>query len=64
MTSGDLTVRTAAGLLGAVHRILFQRIQYLTLAGRTDEEIEAIVAPEATRAFDLLEPSLGSFCNS
>ncbi|MEV5431573.1 TetR/AcrR family transcriptional regulator [Streptomyces sp. NPDC052701] len=60
----DITIRTAAALLGAVHRILFQRIQYLTLAGRTAQEIEAIVASEATRAFDLLEPSLQSLGTS
>jgi AcrR family transcriptional regulator len=58
--SDDVTVRTAAGLFGAVHRILFQRIQCLTLAGRTAQEIEEIVATEAARAFDLLEPSVGN----
>ncbi|MFI6039186.1 TetR/AcrR family transcriptional regulator [Streptomyces sp. NPDC051315] len=60
----DITIRTAAGLLGAVHRMLFQRIQCLTLAGRTVQEIETIVASEATRAFDLLEPSVGSLGTS
>ncbi len=64
MPSDDITIRTAAGLLGTVHRILFQQIQYLTLAGRPDEEIEAIVASDATRAFDLLEPSIGSLGTS
>ncbi|MFB9566439.1 TetR/AcrR family transcriptional regulator [Saccharopolyspora hordei] len=57
----DITVRTAAGLLSAVHRTLFQRIQELTLAGRPNDEIAAVLAPEAARAFDLLEPSLGSY---
>ncbi|NED68100.1 TetR family transcriptional regulator, partial [Streptomyces sp. SID10244] len=49
-----------AGLLGTVHRLLFRRIQQLTLAGLPAQEIEATVAPEAARAFDLLEPSIGT----
>ncbi|MEV0698780.1 TetR/AcrR family transcriptional regulator [Saccharopolyspora sp. NPDC050389] len=57
----DITVRTAAGLLGAVHRILFQRIQELTLAGSTNDEIAGTLAGEAARAFDLLEPALGDY---
>ncbi|GAA4680967.1 TetR family transcriptional regulator [Streptomyces chumphonensis] len=56
---GDATARTVAGLLGAVHRVLFGRIQHLTLAGYAAWEIERLVAPEGARAFDLLEPSLG-----
>ncbi|WP_030683592.1 TetR/AcrR family transcriptional regulator [Streptomyces cellulosae] len=57
----DITVRTAAGLLGTVHRILFQRIQELTLADRPNDEITETVAAEATRAFELLEPSLSHY---
>ncbi|MER7076810.1 transcriptional regulator, TetR family [Saccharopolyspora kobensis] len=57
----DTTVRTAAALLGAVHRTLFQRIQELTFAGRTNDEIAATLAAEATPAFDLLEPALGDY---
>jgi fido (protein-threonine AMPylation protein) len=57
----DITVRTAAGLLGAVHRILFQRIQHLTLAGRSNGDIATTVAREATQAFDLLEPALAKY---
>lgn len=60
-TRSDIAVRTAAGLLGAVHHILFQRIEELTLAGRPDEEIAETVAAEAGEAFDLLEPSLGNY---
>ncbi|NIK59555.1 TetR/AcrR family transcriptional regulator [Kribbella shirazensis] len=56
-----ITVRTAAGLLGAVHRILFDRIQQLTLAGRTNDEIAELVTPESAQAFDLLEPALGAY---
>ncbi|MEU6228535.1 TetR/AcrR family transcriptional regulator [Streptomyces sp. NPDC047042] len=57
----DMTVRTVAGLLGAVHRVLFGRIQDLTLAGHTNDEIAEIVTGEAARAFDLLEPALGDY---
>ncbi|GLX95070.1 TetR/AcrR family transcriptional regulator [Herbidospora sp. NBRC 101105] len=57
----DITVQTAAGLLGTVHRVLFNRIQTLTLAGHPNDEIAQIVAAEATRAFDLLEPALSGY---
>lgn len=57
----DITVRTAAGLLGAIHHILFQRIEELTLAGRPVDEVAETVAAEAAQAFDLLEPSLGNY---
>jgi AcrR family transcriptional regulator len=59
--AGDITVRTAAGLLGAVHRVLFQRIQDLTLTGTPNAQIARAVADDAGRAFDLLEPSLGGY---
>ncbi|GAA3197806.1 MULTISPECIES: TetR/AcrR family transcriptional regulator [Streptomyces] len=57
----DITVTTAAGLLAAVHRILFDRIQTLTLAGRPDDEIAATVTAEAAAAFGLLEPALAHY---
>ncbi|MFC7843012.1 TetR/AcrR family transcriptional regulator [Streptomyces sp. NPDC057382] len=57
----DITARTAAALLAAVHRVLFRRIQELTLAGRTNQEIAAVVAEEAACAFSLLEPALGHY---
>lgn len=63
MRPDDVTVRTVAGLLGAVHRVLFQRIQDLTLSGHTGDEIAEIVGPEATHAFDLLEPALGDYAS-
>ncbi|WP_328943562.1 TetR/AcrR family transcriptional regulator [Streptomyces sp. NBC_00250] len=50
--------RAAAALLGAAHRLLFQRIQELTLAGEPNARIAATVAPEATYVFDLLEAGL------
>ncbi|MGI5347490.1 TetR/AcrR family transcriptional regulator [Streptomyces sp. CA-250714] len=57
----DITPRTAAALFAGVHRTLFQRIQELTLAGHSNPEIAAILTEETTRAFDLLEPALGSY---
>ncbi|ANS66886.1 TetR family transcriptional regulator [Streptomyces lincolnensis] len=57
----DITPRTAAALLGAVHRTLFQRIQDLTLADESPARITTTVTTEADLAFDLLEPSLGDY---
>lgn len=60
-TAADITPRTAAALLGAVHRVLFGRIQELTLAGHSNDDIARTVADEAARAFDLLEPALADY---
>ncbi|GGX88656.1 TetR/AcrR family transcriptional regulator [Streptomyces minutiscleroticus] len=60
----DITPRTAASLLGGVHRVLFRRIQDLTLAGRTGTEIAAVLEDEATRAFALLEPALADYARA
>ncbi|MFH8239431.1 TetR/AcrR family transcriptional regulator [Streptomyces sp. G6] len=57
----DITPRTVAALLGGVHRVLFTRIQELTLAGRADPEIAKVLDGEARRAFDLLEPALRDY---
>ncbi|MEU8031001.1 TetR/AcrR family transcriptional regulator [Streptomyces sp. NPDC049099] len=57
----DITVRTAAGLLGTVHRILFQRIQDLTLTGHPNDEIAETVTAEAASAFGMLEAALGHY---
>ncbi len=51
-------------MLGEVHRVLFARIQELTLAGRDNPEIAAVVGPEAEQAFALLEPSLGDYARA
>ncbi|WP_350276117.1 TetR family transcriptional regulator [Kribbella sp. HUAS MG21] len=59
--SDSITVHTAAALLGAVHRTLFDRIQHLTLSGRTNDEIASLIAPEGAQAFDLLDPALGDY---
>ncbi|MEU7120394.1 helix-turn-helix domain-containing protein [Streptomyces zaomyceticus] len=57
--SPAIAPRAAAALLGAAHRLLFQRIQELTLAGEPNDRIAATVAPEASYTFDLLEAGLG-----
>ncbi|MFI6276912.1 TetR/AcrR family transcriptional regulator [Streptomyces sp. NPDC050988] len=60
-TRDDITPRTAAALLGAVHRTLFRRIQELTLAGQDNARISTTVLAEADSAFGLLEPSLADY---
>ncbi|MFH8799423.1 TetR/AcrR family transcriptional regulator [Streptomyces sp. NPDC017936] len=60
----DITVRTVAELLGTVHRVLFHRIQELTLAGHPDDRIARTVTAEAARAFDLLEPALSDYATA
>lgn len=57
----DITPRTAAALLGGVHRVLFTRIQELTLAGHPNPRIAEVLAREAPRAFDLLTPALAEY---
>ncbi|WP_431981712.1 TetR/AcrR family transcriptional regulator [Streptomyces qinglanensis] len=57
----DIGVRTAAGLLGAVHRILFDRIQRLTLAGEDETRIRTEITSAAEEAFGLVEPALGGY---
>ncbi|GAA2074388.1 TetR family transcriptional regulator [Streptomyces albiaxialis] len=61
---GDLAARTAAALFGAVHRMLFERVQRLTLDGRDAAEIRADVTAAAEHAFALLEPSLGDYATA
>nr|WSW49561.1 TetR/AcrR family transcriptional regulator [Streptomyces sp. NBC_01001] len=48
--------RAAAALIAAADRLLFRRIQELTLAGCTDDRIEATLLPET----DLLRAMLGA----
>ncbi|MEV7613266.1 TetR/AcrR family transcriptional regulator [Streptomyces sp. NPDC089799] len=55
----DFASRAVAALLGAGHRLLFRRIQELTLAGRSNDEIATILRPEADGVFGLLADSLG-----
>ncbi|MFI6120753.1 TetR/AcrR family transcriptional regulator [Streptomyces sp. NPDC051064] len=63
-SADDITPCTAATLLGGVHRVLFRRIQELTLAGRGNPEIAAIIGEEAAAAFDLLEPALAGYATA
>ncbi|QLE76173.1 TetR family transcriptional regulator [Streptomyces rectiverticillatus] len=58
---GGIAPRAAAVLLAAAQRLLFERIQELTLAGRSTDRIAGIVAEEAAHVFDLLAPSLGDY---
>src|SRR5215468_8956198 len=53
--------RLAAALLCSVHRVLSAEASRRSLAGQPREEICAVLAEESTRAFDLLEPSLGGY---
>ncbi|MER7000956.1 TetR/AcrR family transcriptional regulator [Streptomyces sp. NPDC000410] len=52
--------RAAAALIAAADRLLFRRIQELTLAGHSDDEIEATLIPEADHLRTLLAAALGN----
>ena len=53
--------RLAAALLASVHRVLSAEASRRSLEGQPREQICAVLAGAATRAFDLLEPSLGGY---
>jgi AcrR family transcriptional regulator len=53
--------RLVAALLASVHRVLAAEASQRSLAGQPREQVCAVLAGAATRAFDLLEPSLGSY---
>jgi len=53
--------RLIAVLLSSVHRVLFAEASRRSVAGEPRAQTCAVLAAEATRAFDLLEPSLGSY---
>jgi AcrR family transcriptional regulator len=53
--------RLAAALVSSAHRVLYEEGIRRSLAGQGREEICAALAVAATRAFDLLEPSLGGY---
>jgi hypothetical protein len=53
--------RLIAALLCSVHRVLYAEAAARVLAGEPREQICAALAVQATRAFDLLEPSLGNY---
>src|SRR5262250_3603334 len=53
--------RLVAALLVSVHRVLAAEASRRSLAGQPRDQICAMLADASTRAFDLLEPSLGSY---
>jgi AcrR family transcriptional regulator len=61
--TGEDTVqqRLVAALLASVHRVLYAEAASRSLAGEPRAQICAALGEMATRAFDLLEPSLGSY---
>jgi AcrR family transcriptional regulator len=54
-------LRLAAALVSSAHRVLYEEGIRRSLAGQPRDEICAALAVAATRAFDLLEPSLGGY---
>ncbi|WP_232384931.1 TetR/AcrR family transcriptional regulator [Actinomadura violacea] len=57
----DVVVRVAVAQLIGAHRVLFEETLRRTIAGEDRDEIAAALAASAKDAFDLLEPSLGSY---
>ncbi len=57
----DPQQRIVAAQLASVHRVLFAEGARRSLAGQPRDEICQLLAAAARRAFDLLEPSLGSY---
>ncbi|HEY1323888.1 MAG TPA: TetR family transcriptional regulator [Streptosporangiaceae bacterium] len=53
--------RLVAALLASVHRVLYAAASERSLAGQPRAEICDFLAVAAAEAFDLLEPSLGSY---
>jgi AcrR family transcriptional regulator len=53
--------RIVAAELASVHRVLFAEGTRRVLAGQSRDEICQALAAAASRAFDLLEPSLGGY---
>jgi AcrR family transcriptional regulator len=53
--------RVAAALLVSVPRVLSAEAFRRSLAGQPRDEIRAVLAEQATAAFDLLEPALGDY---
>jgi len=59
--SDDPQQRIVAAQLASVHRVLFAEGTARALAGQGRDEICQVLTVAASRAFDLLEPSLGSY---
>ncbi|MEU3773568.1 TetR family transcriptional regulator [Streptomyces sp. NPDC032472] len=60
-TAPAIAPRAAAALIAASDRLLFRRIQELTLAGHTNAEIEAALTPEANHTYTLLTAALADY---
>jgi AcrR family transcriptional regulator len=58
---GAVMGRMMAAQLASVHRVLYAEATRRSLAGQPRQDIMAVLAVEAERAFDLLEPSLGRY---
>ncbi len=59
--TGDILQQVVAAQLASVHRVLYADAARRSLAGESRAQIQAALGAEAERAFDLLEPSLGSY---
>jgi AcrR family transcriptional regulator len=57
----DPQQRIVAAYLASVHRVLYAEGSRRSLAGQPRAEILVVLAAEAERAFDQLEPSLGGY---
>jgi hypothetical protein len=57
----DVQQRVAAALLASVHRALYAEATRRSLAGERRADTCDALASAAARAFDLLEPALGSY---
>jgi AcrR family transcriptional regulator len=58
MPAGDPQYRVIAAQLAAVHRVLYDEAMRRCLAGQSRDEVWAVLAQAAARAFGLLEPAL------
>ncbi|MFF4398791.1 TetR/AcrR family transcriptional regulator [Streptomyces sp. NPDC001480] len=56
--AGAIAPRAAAALIAGADRLLFRRIQELTLAGHTNDEITATLLPESDHTSALLTAAL------
>ena len=61
MGADDVHQRIVAAQLAAVHRVLYAEASRRSLAGERRGDICTVLAAAASRAFDLLEPSLGDY---
>lgn len=57
----DLTPRVAAAQFGGAYRVLFAEVVARTAAGTEPAAIQRAMRRPAERAFELLEPSLGTY---